>query len=45
MAQMKSDEEYPNKSARFGLNRAYVKIQTPNLPCTDNTLFFFDTSL
>ena len=23
----------------FWLNRAYMKIQTPSLPCTDNTLF------
>ena len=33
-----SGEEYPNRFASFGLNRAYMKIRTSNSPYTDNTL-------
>ena len=40
IAQEKSGERYPNSVVSFGLNRAYIKIQTPNSPCTDNTWFF-----
>ena len=39
-AKVKSGEGYTNKIARFELNKAYIKIRKPNLPCTDNTLFF-----
>ena len=39
MAEVKSGEGYPIKVARFGLNRAYMKIRKPNLPCTEYTLF------
>ena len=40
IAQEKSGERYPNSVVSFGLNRAYIKIRTPNSPCTDNTWFF-----
>ena len=40
VAQEKSGERYPNSVVSFGLNRAYIKIRTPNSPCTDNTWFF-----
>ena len=30
----------PKIFARFWLKRDYMKIQTPNSPCTDNTVFF-----
>ena len=40
MAQVKSGEGYPKRFARIGQNRAYMKIRTPNSPCTDDTLFF-----
>ena len=40
IAQGKSGERYPNSVVSFGLNRAYIKIRTPNSPCTDNTWFF-----
>ena len=40
MDYVKSMEEYPNKVARLGLNRAYIKIRKPNLPCTENSLVF-----
>ena len=34
--------EVPEQCLRlsFGLNRAYIKIRTPNSPCTDNNWFF-----
>ena len=35
-----SGERYPNRVVSFGLNRAYMKIRTPNSCCTDNTWFF-----
>ena len=37
-----SGERYPNRVVRLGLNRAYMKIRTPNSCCTDNTWFFFN---
>ena len=40
IAQEKSGERYPNSVVSFGLNRAYIKIRTPNSPCSDNTWFF-----
>ena len=40
IAQEKSGERYPNSVVSFGLNRAYIKIRTPNSPCTDNIWFF-----
>ena len=40
IAQEKSGERYTNSVVSFGLNRAYIKIRTPNSPCTDNTWFF-----
>ena len=40
MAKVKSGEGYPNRVASFGLNRAHMKIRTPNLPLTDNTSCF-----
>ena len=38
--QERSGERYPNIVVSFGLNRAYIKIRTPNSPCTDNTWCF-----
>ena len=39
--QVKSGEGYSNRVAGFGLNIELIyEIRTPNLPCTDNTLFF-----
>ena len=35
-----SGEMYPNRVVSFGINRAYMKIRTPNSCCTDNTWFF-----
>ena len=36
-----SSERYPNRVVSLiGLNRAYMKIRTPNSCCTDNTWFF-----
>ena len=35
-----SGERYLNRVVGFGLNRAYMKIRTPNSCCTDNTWFF-----
>ena len=40
IAQEKSGERYPNSVVSFCLNRAYIKIRTPNSPRTDNTWFF-----
>ena len=40
IAQEKSGERYPNRVVSFGLNRVYIKIRTPNSPCTDNTWLF-----
>ena len=40
IAQEKSGERYPNRVVSFGINRAYIKIRTPNSPCTDITWFF-----
>ena len=40
IAQEKSGERYPNSVVSFGLKRAYIKIRTPNSPCTGNTWFF-----
>ena len=37
---VKSCEGYPKRVARLGLNRAYMKIRTPNSCCTDVALFF-----
>ena len=36
---VKSDESYPNRLASFVLNRAYMKIGTPNSCCTDKVYF------
>ena len=41
MAQVKSGEEYPSKIACFRLNKIYMKIQTPNLQCTNGGTFFW----
>ena len=35
MAQVKSGERCQNRVAGFGLNGAYMKIRTPNSPCSD----------
>ena len=35
-----SGEKYPNRVVSFGLNRASMKVRTPNMCCTDNTWFF-----
>ena len=40
IAKVKSGERYPNRVVNFVLNRAYIKIRTPNSCCTDNTWFF-----
>ena len=40
IAKVKSGERDPNRVVNFGLNRAYMKIRTPNSCCTDNTWFF-----
>ena len=37
IAKVKSGESYPNRVVNFELNRAYMKILTPNSCCTDNT--------
>ena len=34
-----SGERYPNRVVSFGLNRAYMKIRTPNSCCTDTLDF------
>ena len=39
---VKSDEDYPNRVASFGLNRSHMNIRTPNSCCTDNIWFFMD---
>ena len=40
IAKVKLGERYPNRVVNFELNRAYMKIRTPNSCCTDNTWFF-----
>ena len=40
IAKVKSGERYSNRVVNFELNRAYMKIRTPNSCCTDNILFF-----